>query len=81
MLQYSESEAKKIKMNESNEPLLKEEADSKAIGEDPKVTQEDGDTGNYRLGIRLKKDVSSWNLFAIFFSYFVMTSLGGYINV
>lgn len=33
------------------------------------------------LGIRLKKDATVWNLFAIFYVFFLMTSIGGYINV
>jgi len=33
------------------------------------------------LGISLKKEVSRWNLFAICYVYFLMTTIGGYINV
>eukprot|EP00353_Schmidingerella_taraikaensis_P010787 CAMPEP_0185572686 /NCGR_PEP_ID=MMETSP0434-20130131/4568_1 /TAXON_ID=626734 ORGANISM="Favella taraikaensis, Strain Fe Narragansett Bay" /NCGR_SAMPLE_ID=MMETSP0434 /ASSEMBLY_ACC=CAM_ASM_000379 /LENGTH=134 /DNA_ID=CAMNT_0028188649 /DNA_START=50 /DNA_END=454 /DNA_ORIENTATION=+ len=29
----------------------------------------------------LKKETSRWNVFAIFYTFFLMTSLGGYINV
>ena len=33
------------------------------------------------LGIKLKKEVSVWNLLAICYIYFLMTTIGGYINV
>ena len=36
---------------------------------------------NTFLGIKLKKEASRWNLFAIFYVFFLMTSIGGYINV
>ena len=36
---------------------------------------------NTFLGIHLKKDATRWNLFAIFYVFFLMTSIGGYINV
>ena len=33
------------------------------------------------LGIVLKKETTYWNVFAIFYVYFLMTSIGGYVNV
>jgi len=36
---------------------------------------------NSFLSIKLKKNVTRWNLFAIFYVFFLMTSIGGYINV
>ena len=42
------------------------------------VTSEQGITC---LGIKLKKEVSVWNLLAICYIYFLMTTIGGYINV
>ena len=33
------------------------------------------------LGIHLKKETSRWNLLAIPYVYFLMTTIGGYINV
>lgn len=36
---------------------------------------------NTFLGIKLKKQITHWNLFAIFYVFFLMTSIGGYINV
>ena len=29
----------------------------------------------------MKKEATKWNIFAIFYVYFLMTSIGGYINV
>lgn len=40
-----------------------------------------GSDDNTFLGIKLKKNVTRWNLFAIFYVFFLMTSIGGYINV
>jgi len=29
----------------------------------------------------LKKDTTKWNVFAIFYTFFIMTTMGGYMNV
>ena len=45
----------------------------------PKKLEED--EGNVFLGIKMKKDATKLNLFSIFYVFFLMTTIGGYINV
>ena len=33
------------------------------------------------LTLVLKKDTTKWNVFAMFYTFFIMTTMGGYINV
>ena len=40
-----------------------------------------GSADNSVLGIKLKKRMTCWNLFSIFFTQFVMVAFGGYMNV
>ena len=74
-----EAKDKEMEQSRASEPLL--DAQDVNVAETASKADQLGDTSNYVLGVHLKKDVSGWNLFAVFFVFFVMTSMGGYINV
>lgn len=57
-------------------PLVQRE--EKVVKEkEEELSKEQGKTF---LGIRLKKETTRWNVFAIFLTYFLHSSIGGYVN-
>ena len=51
------------------------------VNADVAATKLEEDEGNVFLGIKMKKDATKLNLFSIFYVFFLMTTIGGYINV
>ena len=64
-----------MRNNSERDPLIESAGKTEDLDEMSKKEE------NIVLGISLKKDTSIWNLFAVAYVWFLMTSIGGYINV